>query len=137
MDISISQYLTNNFKTISYESPSFENINLKLNEPWKIYQENINIIKSKTELDNAEKLFEIDLNNNQDYEIKLNKYDINLNPELLQIKNDAFFALINKKINISYNKYKLKEGDIIKLGKIYLKVKKIIIKKKKKDINKF
>ena len=78
MDIHIDQYLTNNFRTISYESPSFETIILKLNEPWLIYQQNINIIKSKTDVDEGEKLFEIDLNDAQNYQIKFNDYDINI-----------------------------------------------------------
>ena len=137
MDIHIDQYLTNNFRTISYESPSFENINLKLNEPWLIYQQNISIIKSKTNVDEGDKLFEIDLNDAQNYQIKFNDYDININPELIQIKNGAFFALVDKRINKSYNKYKLKEGDVIKLGKVFLKVEKIVIKIDKRDRNKF
>ena len=29
-------------------------------------------------------------------------YDININPELIQIKNGVFFALVDKRINKSY-----------------------------------
>mgnify|MGYP002626606618 CR=1 FL=1 len=98
---------------------------MQLKEPFKIYEKNEYIIKSKKNLDDCEQIFELDINNNKDYELKLNKYDIDINNCHIKTKNSTWFALVQNEINVVYNRYELKEGDIIKLGNVYLRLKKL------------
>ena len=78
-------------------------------------------------------LFEINRDNN--FQLKLNNFNINEN-DLFQTKNLAWFSLVKKEIDMIYNKYELNEGDIIKLGNLYLKIKKLDMNKEEKcEIN--
>ena len=129
--ISIYKYPQNNIKTINYNLPALDNISLRLNEPWKIYQQNEYIIKSKKDLDYGEKLLEIEYNDKKGYyEIIFNQNDINTNNNLNNINNTTWFTLIQNKIENIYNRYELKEGNIIKLGNVFLKLKKLNINNK-------
>ena len=114
-----------------------DNIDLKLNENWKIYQQNDYIIKSKKELDNYEKLFELVLNNEENYELLFNKYDTDKNGNLNISNNNTWFPLVRSTIENLYNKYELKEGNIIKLGNIYLKLKRLKLRYNKDEKNQY
>ena len=55
----------------------------------------------------------------------MNQNNINtFNDRLINNKNISYFALVQNKIENNYNRYELKEGNIIKLGNVYLKIKK-------------
>ena len=54
---------------------------------------------------------------------------------MLKIKNATWFTLVQSKIDEIYNRYELKEGNIIKLGNVYLKLKKLCTKNKRNKIN--
>ena len=61
----------------------------------------------------------------------MNQNNINtFNDRLINNKNISYFALVQNKIENNYNRYELKEGNIIKLGNVYLKIKKLNIKNK-------
>ena len=48
-----------------------------------------------------------------------------MNNGVIKSKNSTWFALVKNEINTIYNRYELKEGDIIKLGNVHLRLKKL------------
>ena len=71
---------------------------------------------------NYESLFQILIDENNNYSLKLN--DLKFEDKITS-KNSAWFALIKSKMNDSpnLNRCEIKEGDIFRIGKIYLRVK--------------
>ena len=69
-----------------------------------------------------ESLFQILIDENNNYNLKLN--DLKFEDKITS-KNSAWFALIKSKMNDSenLNRCVIKEGDIFRVGKIYLRVK--------------
>ena len=71
-----------------------------------------------------ESLFQILIDENNNYNLKLN--DLKFEDKITS-KNSAWFALIKSKMSDSanLNRCEVKEGDIFRVGKIYLRVKTI------------
>lgn len=80
-----------------------------------------------------ESLFQILIDENNNYNLKLNelKYE-----DKIISKNSAWFALIKSKMNDStnLNRCEIKEGDIFRVGKIYLRVKAIKFQNNEKKV---
>lgn len=71
-----------------------------------------------------QKLFRISCNKNT-FEIKPNKYEFNESGDIPTL-NTAWFINRSSTLKSKSNKYKINEGDIIKFGRIKLRIKKII-----------
>ena len=101
---------------------------MNIRENATIYRDN-NTIKATTEQieDNKEILFKIRKNiiNNKDvkFEYINNQYQLDENKNLN--KNCSWFLLKPSKIGAKMNKYKLTSGDIIKIGRISLRIRDI------------
>jgi len=81
-----------------------------------------------------ESLFQILIDENNNYNLKLN--DLKFEDKITS-KNSAWFALVKSKMNDStnLNRCEIKEGDIFRVGKIYLRVKAIKFQNnEKKDV---
>ena len=80
-----------------------------------------------------ESLFQILIDENNNYNLKLN--DLKFEDKITS-KNSAWFALIKSKMNDSanLNRYEIKEGDILRIGKIYLRVKALKFENNEKKV---
>ena len=78
-----------------------------------------------------EMLFKINKTENR-YELKFNDFDFDERGNIT-INNTAWFLLKKSKMKEKYNKYRLKKGDIIKIGRIFTKIKDIKFEKNKKS----
>ena len=78
-----------------------------------------------------EMLFKINKTENR-YELKFNDFDFDDRGNIT-INNTAWFLLKKSKMKEKYNKYRLKKGDIIKIGRIFTKIKDIKFEKHKKS----
>ena len=81
-----------------------------------------------------ESLFQILIDENNNYNLKLN--DLKFEDKITS-KNSAWFALIKSKMSDSknLNRCEIKEGDIFRVGKIYLRVKEIKFQNNEKFVN--
>ena len=79
-----------------------------------------------------ESLFQISIDENNNYNLKLN--DLKFEGKITS-KNSAWFALIKSKMSDStnLNRCEIKEGDIFRVGKIYLRVKEIKFQNNEKN----
>ena len=68
------------------------------------------------------------------YEFQFNDYEFD-EEGIVKTKNSAWFSLVKYKMgdSLDLNRYELKEGDIIRIGRIYLRLK--VIKSQKYEIN--
>ena len=116
------------FELIDYGKAKLNNQKLEVNESGYIYRNINNICFSKNETTTYnEKLFELQFIDNS--------YFILSNPS--ELIEDKEFGIVLKNPNCSFfiykpsitkndiNKYKLNEGDIIKIGRINLRIRKI------------
>ena len=80
-----------------------------------------------------ESLFQILIDENNNYNLKLN--DLKFEDKITS-KNSAWFALIKGKMSDStnLNRCEIKEGDIFRVGKIYLRVKALKFQNDEKKI---
>ena len=92
---------------------------------------------SDTEKENAEKLLEI-IKNNKGFELGLNDYEIDKEYNITT-PNSTWFLLRKEFMDDKMNVYNLKEGDILKIGRILVRIRTIRFSKNnynnKKDKN--
>ena len=137
MEISIETWKRYSYEVIDYESDDLLNSFFEINTPGFIYRNKDEILNTKYKLqNNIEKLFEILLNENLNYELKFNHFEFD-EDGIVKTNNSAWFALIKSKMDdeIDLNRYELKDGDIIRMGRIYLRIKTIKIQKYEKNNN--
>ena len=137
MELSIETWKRNSFEIIDYDCEDLLNSFFEINKPGYIYRNKDEILNTNYKLKkDVEKLMEIYLDEGLNYELKFNYYDFDDNG-IIKTNNSAWFALIKNKMDdeVDLNRYELKEGDIIRIGRIFLKIKKIKIQKYDKNIN--
>ena len=78
---------------------------------------------SDTERENTEKLLEI-IKNNKGFELNLNEYEIDKEYNITT-PNSTWFLLRKEFMDDRMNDYNLKEGDILKIGRILIRIKTI------------
>lgn len=111
---------------IDYESTELYSSNLKIKENGHIYRQfnDVNFYKQKLiENDENEHLFSVSCNNEQFF-LNLNSYQIDENENICS-RNTPWFCLKKSKIDKKSNYFKITEGDVIKIGKIIIRVRKI------------
>ena len=118
---------------VNYDSKELFNSELKINSKGCLYRlhNRIFFMNEATNLNDYEMLLKINKEENR-YEIELNKYALD-NKGNITTSNSAWFLLKKSKMQEKYNKYRLKKGDIIKIGRIYTKIKDIKYEKNKKS----
>ena len=125
MEISIETWRKNEFEVIDYDSNNLTNSFFESNEQGYIYRNQDEIINVEYKLDkDYEKIFEILFDENSNYELKFNNYDFD-DYGNIKTKNSAWFALIRNRMDDkeNLNRYELREGDIIRMGRICLMLK--------------
>ena len=118
---------------VNYDSKELVNTELKIRSKGCLYRlhNRIFFMSEDTNLNDYEILLKINKNENR-YEINLNKYELD-DKENIITANSAWFLLKKSKMKEKYNKYRLKKGDIIKIGRIFTKIKDIKFAKNKKS----
>ena len=137
MELSIETWKRNSFEIIDYDCVDLLSSFFEINEPGFIYRNRDEILNTTYKLEKeVEKLFEIHLDEELNYELKFNYFDFDDNG-IIKTNNSAWFALIKNKMDdeIDLNRYELKEGEIIRIGRLFLKIRKLKIQKYDKNIN--
>ena len=118
---------------VNYDSKELFRTSIKIKSTGYIYRlhNRIFFINEGTNLKDYEKLLQINKIENR-YEINCNKYEFD-DVGNISSTNSAWFLLKKSKMNEKYNKYKLKKGDIIKIGRIFTKIKEIKFEKNEKS----
>ena len=118
---------------INYDSKELFLNDTKINSSGCIYRlhNRIFFMNDATNVKDYEKLIEINKTENR-YELNFNKFEFDKKGNINTI-NTAWFLLKSSKMKSKYNKYRLKKGDVIKIGRIFTRIKDIKFEKNKKS----
>ena len=105
-----------------YSKDLFEN-NIETKSSGFIYREKNEVEFSDLEKDNSEKLLEIE-RSQKGYVLHLNDYEID-NENNITTPNSTWFLMRKEFLEEKMNEYNLKEGDILKIGRISIRIKMI------------
>ena len=126
-----------NYQLVDYQSQQYEKNTFEIKSSGIIYEQMNQIYFS--EIDNNEELEPYEL-----FTIKLtnNEYFLNIKTitsDLLSLShlNPLYFVLKGNKLykNKQNEKYKLNENDIFKIGKLYIKIRKIVLNTNNKSLS--
>ena len=117
---------------INYDSVDLYLNSMNIKEEGCLYRLNNRIFYTKDQVsyEEYEILLKIQKYDNY-FQILTNNYDIDENGNIISV-NSCWFLLKKFKLEEKYNKYKLNSGDIIKIGRISIKIKEIKFANKKK-----
>ena len=123
---------------IDYDNEKLITSTLNINSTSYIYRKENNVISysEKSNKKDEELLFKIRIGfgKKKYLEIIRNKYDLDENDNLVN-PNPCFFLLKPSKIDPKMNRYKLSPGEIIKIGRITMRIRDIKFKKKLNEKN--
>ena len=123
---------------IDYDNEKLITSTLNINSTSYIYRKENNVISysEKSNKKDEELLFKIRIGfgKKKHLEIIRNKYDLDENDNLVN-PNPCFFLLKPSKIDPKMNRYKLSPGEIIKIGRITMRIRDIKFKKKFNEKN--
>ena len=123
---------------IDYDNEKLITSTLNINSTSYIYRKENNVISysEKSNKKDEELLFKIriGLGKKKHLEIIRNKYDLDENDNLIN-PNPCFFLLKPSKIDPKMYRYKLSPGEIIKIGRITMRIRDIKFKKKLNEKN--
>ena len=135
LQIAVKTWLRNSYDLIDYESSILVKPSLNLRKSEYVYRE-YNDIYSKSELissdEDIEKLMKIDVyqnNINSFFEFERNKYGKDETDNIVT-PNSSWFLLRPSMIDDRMNKYKLSQGEIVKIGRITMRIRDIIFEGK-------
>lgn len=113
------------FELIDYDDINLIKINLETKEPSLIYRKGNQMVLHTKELSSHdyEKLLKIE-KNKTGFDLILNQFKFDKNGNI-GTKNSAWFLLKPSKSENKTSKYKISEGDIIRIGRITSKIKNI------------
>ena len=125
MSISTETWGREACELIDYDSENLHKSSFQINDNRYIYRSANKIMISKDELteNNFEKLLKINKNENN-YEVIRNTY-VKDEKGNITSKNCAWFLLKKSKMNDKFRKYKIHQGEIIKIGRITTRIKEI------------
>ena len=110
--------------------------NIETREPGYVYRQNNDVKFYKEKLDESrenEHLLSITCNREQFF-LNLNPFQLDENENISSV-NSPWFSLKNSESDKKINLFKINEGDVIKIGKIIIRIRRIKINKKNKRIN--
>ena len=135
LKISVKTWLRNSYDLIDYDSDILVKESLEIRDSQYIYRE-YNDIYSKSELisndEDIEKLMKIDAYENEIdkyFEFERNKYGLDETDNIIT-PNSSWFLLKPSMTDEKINKYKLSPGEIIKIGRITMRIRDIIFQGK-------
>ena len=110
---------------IDYEANDLIEYETNINKSGYIYRHKDNIVFSENEIkdNNYEKLFQITKNDSQIF-LNFNKVEFDETQNISSV-NNAWFLLKPEKMENQIIKYKINEGEIIKIGRITIRIKDI------------
>ena len=111
------------YELIDFYSKDLHEKSLEIKSSGYIYREQEKLEFSDTEIDNTEKLLTIE-RNEKDYLLHLNEYEIDKEYNITT-PNSTWFLLRKEFMEEKMNEYNLKEGDILKIGRITIRIKMI------------
>ena len=121
---------------IDYDNEKLITNKLNIKSSSYIYRKENEVISLEERSNNTDEelLFKIRIGfgKKKHLEIIRNKYDLDENDNLIN-PNPCFFLLKPSKIDPKMNRYKLSPGEIIKIGRITMRIRDIKFKKKKKE----
>ena len=99
------------------------------------FRDGMLILKNKPDKD-KEQLLEINIDENFNFKLKFNNYDFDENG-VVKTQNSAWFTLIKNRMDdkADVNRYELKEGDIIRIGRLFLRLKFLKLQRYEKNSN--
>ena len=120
---------------IDYDSKNLYKKSLEIKGNTFIYRCDNQIISSKKEIIDEQYELLIKINDNENnYEIIRNQFEKDEN-ENIKSKNSAWFLLKQSKMSEKLGKYKIHQGEIIKIGRIVSRIREIRFEKKKNNNN--
>ena len=125
------------YELIDYNSKNLFKDNYEIKKSGYIYRNDNDIIFSdeKDIEKKYEQLLKV-IKNEDDYEITTNEIEKNKNGTISSL-NTAWFLLKNSKVDDKFNKYKIHQGDIIKIGRIVSRIREIKFDKNKNNKNNY
>ena len=117
---------------INYDSLDLYLNNLRIKEEGCLYRLNNRIFYTKDEVNFEEYEILLKIKKNNNYQLLTNNYETDENGNICSA-NSCWFLLKKFKLEEKYNKYKIHTGDIIKIGRIIIKIKEIKYANKNKD----
>ena len=120
---------------MDYDTDELIPFELLINKNGFIYRHNNEILFEQRETNEKgyQKLFEINVNDSGFF-LNFNKIEFN-NKDNISSKNKAWFIFKPDKMNNKIYKYKINEGDIIKIGRINIKIKEIRFEDNKNEVD--
>ena len=137
LKISAKTWLRNKYDLIDYDSSILVKESLNIKNSQYIYRE-YNDIYSKSELisndGDIEKLMRINVHQNEldtFFELERNKYGVDETDNIVT-QNSSWFVLKPSMTDERMNKYKLNAGEIIKIGRITMRIRDIVFEGRNK-----
>ena len=128
LHINCKTWRKDNHELIDYDSRDLSNSELQINsEGYIMRSENNNILFSQDKNNSNELLLQIKKDDNSHFEIVTNDYQLDENKNI-QTNNNSWF-LFRKSIQGQNFKYKIKQGDILRFGRITCRIKEIVFNK--------
>ena len=136
LQINCRTWVKDTHELIDYDSHDIITSNLEINSPGYILRSSNNSIIFSSEQKDNDLLLEVKKDINSNYQIITNVCQLDENKNI-QTNNNCWF-IFRKSIQGQNFKYKIKEGDIIRFGRITTRIKEIVFNKsvnKKNKIN--
>ena len=124
-------WIKDSYELIDFYSRDLCENSLETKSSGYIYRDNADIEFSELEKDNSEKLLEIQ-RDQKGYTLHLNDYEID-NEYNITTPNSAWFLMRKEFLDDKMNEYNLREGDILKIGRISIRIKMIKFSKSSND----
>ena len=140
LQISTKTWLKESCELIDYDSEILIPTIINIKKTSYIYREENEIIaldENITNDDDKEKLMKINVYNNYKdifFEFERNKYELDEIDNIIT-PNTSWFLLKPSKMDPKMNRYKINSGEIIKIGRITMRIRDIIFSDKKKNNN--
>jgi len=134
LQIKAETWTKDTYELIDYDFKNLLNSNLDINNSGYLYRCNNKIAFNEyfsENTNNLELLLQITKDVNSIYEFKMNDCKLDQNKNI-ESRNNGWFLFKKSKTEQTNDKYKLNEGDIIKLGRITIRIKEI---KKNKSLS--
>jgi hypothetical protein len=129
LKINSKTWKKDSYELIDYDSDQINSNSMEIHQEGYIYRNDKNIEFSTTKRSNdiSEKLLEI-IKIQNGVQLKLNEYEIDENENIIT-PNSTWFLFRKIFMDERMNDYNLKEGDILKIGRISIRIKSIRFKK--------
>ena len=123
IQISSKTWIKDSYELIDFYSKDLNEHDFDVKSSGYILRDENNIEFQETELENSEKILEVQKKQGG-FELNLNEYDIDKEYNITT-PNSTWFLLRKEFMDDRTNEYNIKEGDILKIGRILIRIKTI------------